>query len=240
MKKFAPLALVLILGMLFAAACGGGSSKTTTSELRVVNAVYDSFFAGGGYDVLVDTSAFSTALAYKGASNYTSVASGSHQVEVRNTGTTADLINQTISVTGGSSYTYVIAGSGINPAGLLLTDTTTAATSGNIQFRIVNGNPNFGAMDVFFVAPGTDLFSVTANDANLGPGATGGYHTVPAGTYAIYITQQGTKAPPYLYTGSIELKSGAVTTFVITGPSSSAIGTPLDFLQLTDVAASTK
>ena len=238
MRKLALLALLVCITVFFAA-CGGGSSSSQTAQLRVVNAVYDSFFtSGGGFDVLGDTSTFATALTYKSASAYTSVAAGSHQMEVRNTGTTADLLNQSINAAAAGTFTYVIAGSGTNPGGILLTDNTTAASSGNIQFRVVNANPNFGAIDVFFVAPGTDLFSVTPNDAGLVLGSAGSYHTVAAGTYAIYVTQNGTKAPPYLFSGGIALTSGAVVTFIITGPGGTGNGTPLDFVQLTDVAGS--
>jgi len=237
MKRFAPLALVLVLGMLFAAGCGGGSSNNSNAQLRVVNSVYDSFFAGGGYDVLVDTSAFATALSYKSASNYTSVTAGSHEMEVRNTGTTADLINQTISVTGGSSYTYVIAGAGAAPSSLLLTDTTTAATTGNIEFRMVNATGAFGAMDIYVTAPGTDIFTVSANDASLGFGATGGYHTLPKGSYEIRITKPGDKSVVYFDSGTINLTAdGAVVTFIIEGSGTNPGGFPLDFQQLTDVA----
>jgi len=239
MRKFAPLALVLTLavGMLFAAACGGGSSSNTTALLRVVNSVYDSFFAGGGYDVLVDTTSFATALAYKSSSNYTSLTAGSHAVEVRNTGTSADLLNQTISVAGGSSYTYVIAGAGASPQSLMLTDNTTAATTGNIQFRIVNATGAFGAMDVYVTEPGTDIFTVSANDANLGFGATGGYHTLAKGTYEIRITKPGDKTVVYFDSGSIALTAdGAVVTFIIEGSGTNPGGFPLDFQQLTDVA----
>ncbi len=240
MRKFMPLALLLTLGMLFAAGCGGGSSSANkTGMLRVVNAVYDSFFAGGGYDLLLDTNAYVTNLAYKSASNYASTAAGSHQIEVRNAGTTADLINQAISITGGSTYTYVIAGAGANPSSVLLTDATTKASSGNIQFRVVNATGAFGAMDVYVTAPNTDLFTVSANDAGLGFGSTGGYHSVAKGSYEIRITKPGDKSVVYFDSGTIDLsKDGEVVTFIIEGSGTNPGGFPLDFQQLTDVSGS--
>ena len=240
MKRVAPLGLVLALGLFFSWGCGGSSSSAPkTGQLRVVNAVYDAFAAGQTYDVLADSVSLAASLAYNTPTGYGQVASGSHTIEVRNSGTSADLISNVINIAGGSSYTYVIGGAGVQPSPILLTDNSTAATSGNIQFRIINADAAFGAMDVFFVPNGTDLFTVTANDSGLGFGGTGGYHTVTAGTYAIYVTQAGTKTPQYLYSGAIDFKSGAVTTFVITGPGN-APGWPLSLIQLTDVAGSTK
>lgn len=231
MTKIAPLVLV-VLGLLFATGCGGGSSKSsTTAQLRFVNAVADS--VGVPYDVLADSSSFATGVGFKSGTAYIAVSSGSHQMEVRNTGTTADLLAQTINVAGGSSYTYLAGGAGAAPAGILLTDTTTAATSGNIQVRIVNATGGFGSFDAYINPPGTDITTVTADVSNLGFGANSGYKTLAAATYQISITKPGENSIVYLFTGGIDLKSGTVITIVIVGPSTPG-GFPLDFIQATD------
>ena len=190
-----------------------------------------------GYDVLADTSAFASGLVFPGASAYVAVTAASHQMEVRNTGTTADLINQSISVTGGSSYTYVIGGPGAAPNAFLLTDTTTAATSGNVQIRIANATGVFGAMDVYITAPGTDLFSVSANVPGLGFGSGSTYQTLATGTYEVRITKPSDPNKIVYYdSGGIALASGAVVTFVIQGPGSNPGGLPLSLQQLTDAS----
>lgn len=234
MKKCAILAAVLSFGMLFAAGCGGGSSTSKTSELRVSNAVADLSGLSAGYDVLVASSSFTTNLLFGATTPYGSVTAGSQTVEVRNNGVSTDLINATETLTGGDSYTLVLGGASSAPTGILLTDNTTAASTGNVQIRIVNATGAFGPMDVYIVPPGTDLFSVAANVTNLSFGSSSGYKTVAKGSYYVEITQPGGKIA-YLNTGSLTFADTAVITIIIEG-GSQAGSSPLTFQQLTDVA----
>ena len=237
MRKFASLAPVLLLGFLFAAGCGGGSSSSKTAQFRVANGVADLAGSGTGYDVLVAGSTFTSNLLFNStgsATAYSTVTSGSQTVEVRNNGVSTDLFSATENFTGGDSYTMVIAGASSSPSGVLLTDTTTASASGKVQVRIVNATGAFGPMDVYIVAPGTDLFTVSANVTSLGFGSASAYKTLDKGSYYVEVTQPGAKIA-YLNTGNLTFADTAVITIVIEG-GSQAGSSPLTFQQLTDVA----
>lgn len=231
MRRVVTLAAVLAAGMMFAAGCGGGGNKSTTSQLRVVNSVSDS----PGFDILADSSSFATAVGFGSATAYSSVASGSHTMEVRNTGTTADLLSQSITLSGGDNYSYVIGGADAAPATILLTDNTAAQTTGNVQIRIVNTAVNFGAMDVYIVPYGTRISSVTANVANLQPGSSGGYQTFKTGSYDILVAKPGENNVVYLETGTINFADTGSYTILIDGTTSPG-GFPLNPISLTDVA----
>lgn len=241
MKKFATLAPVLFFSFLFAAGCGGGSSSTSkTAEFRVANGVADLAGSSTGYDVLIAGSSFTTNLLFNSTGTvtpYGAVPSGSQTVEVRNNGVSTDLFSASENLTGGSTYTLVIAGPSSAPSGILLTDTTTASASGKVQVRIVNATGAFGPMDVYIVPPGTDLFTVTANVTNLNFATSSGYKTLDKGSYYVEVTQPGGKIA-YLNTGNLTLADTAVITIIIEG-GSQAGSSPLTFQQLTDFAGKT-
>jgi hypothetical protein len=239
MKKFALLAPVLVLGFLFAVGCGGGSSsKSTTAQFRVTNGVADLSGSATGYDVLIAGSSFATNLLFGSAATpYGAVPSGSQTVEVRNNGVSTDLFNASENLTGGDSYTLVIAGASSAPSGILLTDSTTASDSGKVQVRIVNATGAFGAMDVYIVPPGTDLFTVSANVTSLGFNSASAYKALDKGSYYVEVTQPGAKIA-YLNTGNLTFNDTGVYTIVIEG-GSQAGSSPLTFQELTDVVGKT-
>jgi hypothetical protein len=231
MKKFAILALVIVGGMLFAAGCGGGSSSSSTAQLRVVNAVSDSL----GYDYLVGGTTFTTDLPFgqSGVTPYTQISSGAQTFEVRNTGTSADLMDISESFTGGDNFTFVTVGLNTQVSGVLFTDQTTAAASGDVQIRVINASTALGPMDVYLTASTTNLYQVTANAANVQFGSATSYLTLPAATYLLRITVPGQKSP-YLES-SLTYTSGAVLTIIIEDQTGG--GLPLNEVTLTDVAA---
>ena len=234
MKKFAVLVLVVVGGMLFAAGCGGGSSSSSTAQLRAVNAVSDSL----GYDYLVGGTTFATDLPFgqSGATPYTQISSGAQTMEVRNTGTSADLIDISESFTGADNYTFVTVGLNTQVSGVLFTDQTTAAAAGDVQIRVINASTALGPMDVYIVPNGTNLYTVSANAANVAFGSATSYLTLPAATYQIEITPPGSKGYIYLYSGAQVYTATSVITIVIEDQTGG--GFPLNFIQLTDVAAS--
>ena len=239
MKKIAPVVLVLVLltGMFFVAACGGGSSSSKNAALRVVNA--NGYSAGSaGYDYLIAGTSIATGLTFGNASSYATIASGSQTVEVRNSGNSTDLIDTSQNFTGGTTYTFLTLGTATSTTGSLLTDTTTAATSGNFELRFVNGSTALSSLDVYIVPSsgncGSYLFGVSADISGLPLGNASAYKTFAAGTFQLCITAAGGKTP-YYYGGNSTYASGAVETIVIEDNGGSF---PLQIQTLTDATGS--
>lgn len=219
MKTIAPVVLVLGLlgGMFFAAGCGGGSSSTTAA-LRVTNA--NGYTIGTtGYDYLVASASFATGVTFNNTSPYANVTSGSQTFEVRNSGTSTDLIDTTETFTGGDSYTFVTIGAATETTGVLLTDQTTAATTGDFQLRFVNASSFLPNVDIYVVDSSGNcsqqyLDGVSAKVTNLAFGSGSGYQTFTAGTDQLCITPTGQKIP-FFTGGNGAYASGAVETIII-------------------------
>jgi len=236
MKKFAILGVALFSGLFFAAGCGGGSSSSSkTAQLRVVNAV-----DGPVYNVLVGGASFATNLGFKGATSYASVASGSEQIEFRGTtGSTSDVINSTVSLTGASNYSFVAIGSNV-VSGVLFTDQNTAATSGDFDLRVINAATSLGPADVY-VVPSTGncgdpayLFTVSANISGLNIGQASGYKQFTAGSFNVCVTAHDAKSL-LLQSGVTAYTSGQVGTIIVTDSDGNL---PLQIITMTDVAGS--
>jgi hypothetical protein len=230
MKRVAILGLLSAIALLGATGCGGGGGSTTkTAQLRTVNAVADS----AGYDVTLGGATFTTNLTFATASAYASVSSGSQTIEFLNTGTSTAVINQSVSLTGGSSYTFVALGLGTQISGVPFTDNSTKASSGNIQLRIINASSAQGAFDVYITPPGTNLFSVTADFSGLAFGSASAYKTFAAGDYEIRITAPNSGQKIAIFdSGTITYASGAVNTIILEDSSGGTL--PMTMQQLTD------
>lgn len=235
MKRLALLILLLALGLLFAVGCGGGSSsKTKTAQLRMVNAAGG---AGSSYDILVGGASFVTGLLFGNPTTYATVNSGSEQIEFRGAGTSTDVINQTVTLTGGSSYTFVAMGPSSQVGGVNFTDNTTAATSGNIQLRIINASIAVSSMDIY-ILPSTgscypSVGGLSANVSSLQVGTASPYKTFAAGDYQLCVAAHGNLVPQ-LATGSSTYASGAVRTIIIADSIDGGGG--LDPITLTDAS----
>ena len=164
-------------------------------------------------DVLVDSVALSSNLAYGTSTGYQTTKSGSHQVAIEPSGSSTSLLQQSISFASGSDTTIISYNFSSNIANLVLTDDNSAPASGNFKLRIVNVAPGLGPADVYVVAPATDLNSVTPTVSNLAFGATTGYQGVVSGSYEIILTPVGQKFSA-VDTGSLSFTAGQVRTFV--------------------------
>ena len=115
---------------------------------------------------------------------------GNRKVEVRPTGTTTDLINSTVAFASQKKYTMLAVGL-VPPAkptiaALLKTDDNSPPQSGNINLRVIHastaGPPN---LDIFVVAPGTNITNATPNISALAYQQASDYLNVPAATYEV-------------------------------------------------------
>ena len=201
-----PLWVVLICAALFTAGCGGGGD----TRLRMVNAVPDQ----ANLTLLIDGASVAGNVAYGTGTGYMKVSSGSRHVQIEPSGATNVIIDQNITIPAGTDTTIVAENFSSNPSSaLVLTDNNSAPSSGDFKLRIVNVAPSLGAVDVYVVAPGTDLSTVSATVSNLAFGSSSGYQSLSAGAYEIEVTNVGEKFP-VIDTGSQTFSSGQVRTFV--------------------------
>jgi hypothetical protein len=153
---------------------------------------------------------------------YSSVKGGSAAVQAFVSGqTTNPVVQGTGTLNGGSQYTVLLNGFEANNDPILfITDNNTAPTSGNIEFRIINGSPSTpgSGVDVYIVPPGTNINGVTPQISGLAFGQASSYVTLSFATagYSLIVTPNGNQTPyinqTYIFGTS---SSGAIRTFVV-------------------------
>lgn len=164
-------------------------------------------------DVLVDSTAVKTDLAYATSTGYQSIASGSRQIAIEPSGSSTTLLQQSISFASGSDTTIISYNFSSNIQDLVLTDDNSAPASGDFKIRVVNAAPGLGPADVYIVDPATDLNTVSPTASNLAFGSSLNYQSLTGGSYKIVLTPVGQKFTA-VDTGSLTLSSGQVRTFV--------------------------
>ena len=225
------LRVTKILALLFALVTLGlfTSCGSDRSNVRYVHVAASSGSADVALDVAVDGKIVASNLAYEGvspASAYLAVSAGSRKVQMSTTGTTDDLINSTISFASGRHYTLLATGfvtlpsnanANFNMAAVLLTDDNSAPPSGNAKVRIMHAapfdgvDPNGTNLDVYIVAPGTDISGVAPTIANLPYGQASSYQSVPA-TNQVIVTDAGSKSAIFTYD---TLAAGQIRTLIV-------------------------
>jgi hypothetical protein len=233
MLKILPLLLALGTLGIFATSCG-----TDHSKIRLVHASPDS----QPVDVAVDGKTVVTNLAFGGvspATGYLTVTAGNRKVEVRATGTTTDLINSNVSFGSGKEYTVLASGFVTPPdnsdpnvvgiAAVVLTDDNSAPTSGNVKLRVVHDAPGNGVppsptcvppqqtcllvdLDVYIVAPGTDISGISPTISNLAYGQASSYQSVAPTSNQVIFTLAGEKSP--VINQTYNLTAGQIRTLI--------------------------
>jgi hypothetical protein len=230
--KISSFILALAALTIFATNCG-----TDHAKVRVINASPDA----GGVDVAVDGKTVITGLLFGGlspASGYLTVAAGNRRVEFRDTGTTTDQINSIVGVASKKDYTLLAVGKVADKtiAALLKTDDNSAPPSGSIKLRVihaaVDGPPH---IDIFIVAPGTNITNTTPTTAALAYQQASDYQNLSAGTYEVIMTNtddvmHSTRIVDQQY----DLTAGQIRTLVTldTTDGSTMSATPLELSDL--------
>ena len=198
--------------VLLLAGCGGGGGSARS---RFMNAVPDE----SSLEVLVDSTAVSSHLAYGTTTGYQSAQSGSHQVAIEPAGSSTVLQQQSITFASGADTTVIFYNFSQSASDIVLADDNSAPASGDFKIRIVNASPNLGPADVYIVTPGTDLNTVSPTLSNLAFGSAASYQSLAAGSYEVVLTAAGQKLKA-IDSGSISLSSGQVRTLVGTNSQS--------------------
>ena len=166
----------------------------TPAALRVVHASPDA----PAVDIVVNDD-FATplinALSYPDFTAYVTVPADSYNVKVA-----ADADNDIVAIdadldlTAGSVSSVLAVGElgDASIAPLVLSDSIRRIAT-EARVRLVHGSPSAGAVDIYVVAPGTDLATATPAFSNVPFLADTGYVSLLAGDYDIVITATGSK-----------------------------------------------
>jgi hypothetical protein len=197
--KSAPLTVALfsLSTILFTTGCGSSST-----QIRLVNAMDGQT----SINMVVDNSTLATGVGFGAASNYASVGSGSHTLEIQ--ANSATLFNQTVSVASGNNTVLAT-----NSGPTIFTDNKTTPSSGNIQIRVINASTSLGTADVYVVASGVDISTVNPTFSALAYQSASSYATVAAGSYQIEFAQAGSKNV-LINSNAISLSAGQIRTIV--------------------------
>ncbi len=214
LMKSLPLILALTALGAFGTSCG-----TDHAKIRVVHDSSDA----NSLDVAVDGKTVVTNLAFGSVapgSDYLTTAAGTRRVEVRSNGTTTDLINSTVGFASQKEYTVIVVGSVNPPPGgtiaiALKTDDNSPPQSGNIKLRVIHGTSSGpGRIDIYVVAPGTDITNATPAISNLAYQQASDYLSVSAATYEVIVTDSTDAAKMKLIDQTYTLTAGQIRTLV--------------------------
>ena len=232
--------ILLIGGAVFTASCGSDHS-----QVRFLLASQ----TAGAQDIAVDGKTQVTNLTFGSlspATGYVTVAAGNRRVEARPTGTTDDLINSIVGFASSKQYTLLVIGEDPSFAFLQKTDDNSAPASGSAKLRIIHASPDAHALpspasppdsqsdapanlDVYLVAPGTDITSLTPAISALVYQQASSYQILTAGTYEVIMTDHSDATKFRLVDQTYALAAGQVRTLVTVDASGELqiSGTPL-------------
>jgi hypothetical protein len=195
--------------VIFSTGCGG-SGKT---EMRVLQASPDETT---GLDVLIDGNTLFSNVALDTVGSYASVSSGSRHLQVEPNGSTTPVIDETISLNGGTHYTLVTTNYAANISPVLLTDDASAPASGDFKIRVMNAGIGTGpSVDAYIVTPDTTPGSVAPTISAVTFGNASSYQSLAAGSYEIFFTLSGVPSVIYVDTGSLSFAAGQNRTIVL-------------------------
>jgi hypothetical protein len=183
--------------------CGSGSVAPT----RLLNASP----AEASLEAFMNNNLFASNVLYGNASAYAQIVPGSPILTVAAQGASTGLLSQTLSLQSGTSYTVMV--SGYTAAAILLTDNNTPPSAGNMNLRIINASPSLGTADVYAVAPGTNLKTVSPTVSALNFESASSYIPLAAGSYQIYFTRTG-QTVVLIDSGTVSFGVGQIRTVV--------------------------
>ncbi|MGH9511568.1 MAG: DUF4397 domain-containing protein [Terriglobales bacterium] len=211
-RRVIPVLFTAIVTLL-SAGCGSGSGSKT--QLRALQASPNESTT---INVLLDSTTLFSDLALGAPTTYSTVTSGSHTLEVEPSNSTTAAINQSVTLNAATNYTLITANYAANLTPMLLTDSTTAPSSGDFGLRIANAAVEAGSIDVYILpagSPGPPTGGVTPTISALGFTNSSSYQSLSAGSYEIVITPAGFPVVQYINSGSLSFAAGQNRTFVI-------------------------
>jgi len=190
-----------------------GSNQNTNAQFRLM----DASPGETSLTVTINNVAFTSSVTYGTASPYNFVTSGTSTLDIQGpdilTGSTTTLLDGSVTLNQATTYTAVADNYPQDFGVTLYVDNNSVPASGNFNLRIINSAPGLGTVDVYVVAPGTSLESVSPKVANLAYQAASAYLPMTAGSYEVYFTLAG-KKQAYIDSGPLAFSATQVRTLV--------------------------
>jgi hypothetical protein len=194
--------------------CGSGSGSTSgtsnSTQLRFLQGSPDAPPA----DFLIDGHTQASSMSFGNVTAYISVQPGSRHVQVIPVNSSAALLNETVSVSSGTSQTVYLTGPASQLKSLTLTDGGTTNTTGDGYVRVLNIATKMGPADVFIVPGGAGLAGASPVATNISFDQDTGYQLVAAGDYQVFVTSPGT-VNTFVNTGPLSISSLQNQTIVV-------------------------
>jgi hypothetical protein len=208
-----------VLGLLLAGCLGGSGDQT------FADGYYRFVHVSPGADV-VAVSANGTvvvpSLQYQAASAYVALAWGTPQITVQSTTGSVTYVDTQVPVAGDAHYSYFLYGGGASTVAVGLRDDVGDAPSGSFYLRGVHLATGIGSLDVYLLAPGTDLATATPAFTALGYTNSNAFTPFTSGTYDIVVTPTATKDVIY-DSGTQTFAGNAKVTFLVYATGSGAL-----------------
>jgi len=184
MKKLAIFALFIAAGL---TACGGNGNDE--ARLKVLHGSPDA----PAVDILVDGNTVVNGLSYSQSTDSLPVDAGSRNIAVNVAGSSTTVIGATLALAENTGYLIVASNRVANIAPIVATIDSVRPAAGKAKVRVLHGAPGAPAVDVYVVAAGDSIATLTPVLSGVPFGAISGYLEVPAGTYDVKVTVAGTK-----------------------------------------------
>lgn len=223
MIKRSPFALLLTLflaGSMGACSSDGGSdsSSTTAPTIRLVNLT-----SANDLNLTVDSTGYGGSTASGTGTAYSSLSAATYSIFVSSaSGLLSTSATSSVTLSADTDYSVVAYERGGQIKVLMITETTTDPSTGFALLTVNNADADAGNLDVYIVAPGTDVadlsptFSVAASNSSLS-------NSVTAGTYDIVVTASGRPTDVRLRLPGIQLIGSEVANLVLTPTSGGAL-----------------
>ena len=202
----------------------------TPTSVRVVHASPDA----PAVDVVANdnfASPLISNLAFANAAGYVDLAAASYNIKVAPTGeTTPVVIDADLDLMAGVNYNVLAVGNLASiQAQVLTADNRSIATEAKL--RIVHASPTAANVDIYLVAPGTDISTVDPTLSNVPFQADTNFLSVAEGSYDVVVTPTGTNDAA-IGPATITLSNGGVYTAIARDAEGG--GTPLGLILLDD------
>lgn len=185
----------------------GSSAQAGAAKLRIAHFSPDA----PAIDVYFDGVKRLTNVAYEKHSNYLELPAGKHKIEVRGTGSAADvpaIVSADADLAANGAYTLAAIGKLAAITGKLYTDDTSAPPTGKVKLRVMHDAPDQAPVDVV-VTNGQELA------AKLAFPDSSSYLTVDPGKYDVEVRAAGSTTP--LLASTVVLQSGGVYSVAVIG-----------------------